>query len=666
MKKVWKIVFFMLCLALVSCSQATHLRHKEAQAERDLADLQSALLHGQADSVWLISQRAKDIHYFIFRAGKVIFWSDNSLTTPNIFIHKYDAWYDDQFTNVLCRCMWKKVDDYQIQAVIPVNWKLSDTSRAEIAQSFSYKPLLENTNQEDSFLHLSPHARVRLYFILTLLAFLGVLIWGIVVMVRARGYRNLKLSYKIQFTTLLVLLIGYVSVFVVSGRYIRRHSQQRQEAELQQKCRFIQTALQNLYFWDFSLNSVSADNLSADLRDLAYAYGTDIHVYGLDGRLVGSSTPSLFQHRLLSVLLSPEVMFSGGPTTTTCYSSVGDMRYLSAYTDFVNGSFLSLGYIAVPSFISEEETAQELDGFLARLFPLFIIALVAAFIFSIGLSRALAAPIKAVAAQMSNLSLRDPNAHIPYANTDEIGLLVAEYNKMLDALAQSSRRLAQSERESAWRTMARQIAHEINNPLTPMKLSVQQLQRLKGSEKFDAQFDKASTMLIEQIDNLSRIATSFSTFAKQPEVQVDEVDVAQKLSAAVALTSNNPYNIPIRYFGPEEGIIVQADKEQIGQVFVNIIRNAVQALGDKPKGDIMVILKDDPSTDEVEISISDNGPGIPLDIQPKIFTPNFTTKSTGTGLGLVISKNIVEGSNGRITFQTSKKGTTFFVYLKKV
>ena len=655
MKKVWKIVFFMLCLALVSCSQATHLRHKEAQAERDLVDLQSALLHGQADSVWLISQRAKDIHYFIFRAGKVIFWSDNSLTTPNIFIHKYDAWYDDQFTNVLCRCMWKKVDDYQIQAVIPYNWQLSESSRTEIAKSFSYHPLSS-----------SSHARVRSYFILTLLAFLGVLIWAVAVVIRARGYRHLKLSYKIQFTTLLVLLIGYISVFLVSGRYIRQHSQQRQEAELQQKCRFIQTALQNLYFWDFSLNSVSADNLSADLRDLAYAYGTDIHVYGLDGRLVGSSTPSLFQHRLLSVLLSPEVMFSGGPTTTTCYSSVGDMRYLSAYTDFVNGSFLSLGYIAVPSFISEEETAQELNDFLARLFPLFIIALVAAFIFSIGLSRALAAPIKAVAAQMSNLSLRDPNAHIPYANTDEIGLLVAEYNKMLDALAQSSRRLAQSERESAWRTMARQIAHEINNPLTPMKLSVQQLQRLKGSEKFDAQFDKASTMLIEQIDNLSRIATSFSTFAKQPEVQVDEVDVAQKLSAAVALTANNPYNIPIRYFGPEEGIIVQADKEQIGQVFVNIIRNAVQALGDKPKGDIMVILKDDPSTDEVEISISDNGPGIPLDIQPKIFTPNFTTKSTGTGLGLVISKNIVEGSNGRITFQTSKKGTTFFIYLKTV
>lgn len=666
LKKVWKILFFALVFLLVGCSQDHQLRLKEARAEQELEELQSAISHGRADSVWLISQQSPDIHYYIFRGGKVIFWSDNTLTTPNIFIHKYDSWYNDQFTNALCRCMWRKVDDYQVQVIIPLQWELSESSRAEIEHSFSYRPLLTQSDKKDGNHHISSRTRVRIYLILTVLAFLAIFIWGVVTIVRARGYRNLRLSYKIQFVTLLVLMIGYVSVFVVSERYIRQHSRKRQEVELQQKCRFIQTALQNLYFWDFSLNSVSADNLSADLRDLAYAYGTDIHVYGLDGRLIGSSTPSLFQHRLLSILLSPEVMFSGQPTTTTYYSSLGDMRYLSAYTEFVNGSFVTLGYIAVPSFISEEETVQELDDFLARLFPLFIFALLAAVIVSIGLSRALASPLKAVAAQMSNLSLRDPNAHVPYANHDEIGLLVEQYNKMVDELAKSSRRLAQSERESAWRTMARQIAHEINNPLTPMKLSLQQLQRLKGTPKFDEQFDKASNMLVEQIDNLSRIATSFSTFAKQPEVQTGEVDVAQKLTAVVALCANNPQNIPIRYFGPDEGIMVHADKEQIGQVFTNIIRNAVQAIGDKPKGDIMVILKNDPQKEEIEIAISDNGPGIPLDIQPKIFLPNFTTKSTGAGLGLAISKNIVEGSDGRISFETSKKGTTFFIYLKKV
>lgn len=664
MKKVWKILFFALLLTLVGCSQNYQLRRKEARAERELEELKTAIADGKADSVWFVSQLSPDIHYFVFRAGKIIFWSDNTLTTPNIFIHKYNTWYDDQFTNAMCRCMWKKVEDYQIQAVIPMEWKLSDGAKREIANSFSYKPLLTDEDRKGEV--ISVDTRVRIYFILTIFVFLAVIAWGIVAIVRARGYRNLNLTYKIQFTTLLVLLIGYVSIFAVASRYIRQHYQTRQEIDLQQKCRFIQTALQNLYFWDISLSNVSPEALNADLRDLAFAYGTDIHVYGLDGRLVGSSTPSLFQHRLLSILLAPQIMFSGQPTTTTCYTTIGDMRYLSAYTEFVNGSFITLGYIAVPSFISEAEINEEVESFMARLFPLMILAMIAAFIFSIGLSRALVAPIKAVTAQMSNLSLRDPNAHIPYANNDEIGLLVTQYNNMVDELAKSSRKLAQSERETAWRTMARQIAHEINNPLTPMKLTVQQLQRLKGSDRFDQQFDKASTMLVDQIDNLSRIATSFSTFAKQPEVQTGEVDIAQKLTAAVELTSNNPQQIPIRYFGPSEGIIVQADKEQIGQVFVNIIRNAVQAIDNSKKGDIMVILKDDPNKSEIEISISDNGLGIPLDIQPKIFAPNFTTKTNGTGLGLVISKNIVEGSNGRITFQTSPKGTTFFVYLKKI
>lgn len=663
MKKVWKILFFALLLTLVGCSQNYQLRHKEARAEHELELLQSAILSGNADSVWLVGQQSSDIHYLVFRAGKVIFWSDNSLTTPTIFIPKYDAWYNDQFTNAMCRCMWKRVEDYQIQAIIPMEWKLSDGAKREIANSFSYKPLLTDEDHEGEVISLG--TRVRIYFILTIFVFLAIIAWGIVAIMRVRGYRNLNLSHKIQFNTLLILLIGYVSVFAVSIRYLRQHYQARQEADLQQKCRFIQTALQNLYFWDISLGTVSTEALNADLRDLAYAYGTDIHVYGLDGRLLGSSTPSLFQHRLLSLYLAPEIMFSKEPVTRTCYSSLGEMRYLSAYTEFVNGSFLTLGYIAVPSFISEAEVNEEVETFMAQLFPLMILALLAAFFLSLGLSRALVAPIKAVTAQMSSLSLRDPNAHIPYANNDEIGRLVTQYNNMVDELAKSSRKLAQSERETAWRTMARQIAHEINNPLTPMKLTVQQLQRLKGSDRFDQQFDKASTMLIDQIDNLSRIATSFSTFAKQPEVQTSEVDIARKITAAVELTSNNPQQIPIRYFGPSEGIIVQADKEQIGQVFVNIIRNAVQAIDNTKKGDIMVILKDDPNKPEVEISISDNGPGIPLDIQSKIFTPNFTTKTNGTGLGLVISKNIVEGSDGRITFQTSKKGTTFFIYLKK-
>jgi nitrogen fixation/metabolism regulation signal transduction histidine kinase len=248
---------------------------------------------------------------------------------------------------------------------------------------------------------------------------------------------------------------------------------------------------------------------------------------------------------------------------------------------------------------------------------------------------------------------------------------------LVDRVEESAEQLAKAEREGAWQTMARQIAHEINNPLTPMKLTVQKLQRLHGTEQFEAYFQKATPMLIAEMDNLAHIAHSFSIFAKQPEVISSQVDVARKLSDVITLYATNDEQIPIRYVGPDQGVFVQADEEQISQVFVNILRNAVQALSNRQIAmsdvdkqpiiapDIIVLLNNTYSKKEIEISISDNGPGIPEEAQSSIFRPNFTTKSNGNGLGLAISKRIVEGTGGRITFESSDKGTTFYVYLKK-
>jgi signal transduction histidine kinase len=150
-----------------------------------------------------------------------------------------------------------------------------------------------------------------------------------------------------------------------------------------------------------------------------------------------------------------------------------------------------------------------------------------------------------------------------------------------------------------------------------------------------------------------------------PEVEVSRTDVAARLSGVVTLMRTNAEHVPIRYVGPDAGVEAQTDPEQIGQVFTNIIKNAIQAIGETPEADIIVILNAAYSDREIEVSISDNGPGIPKADQPKIFVPNFTTKTTGTGLGLAISKNIVEGSGGRIRFDTNSRGTTFYVYLPK-
>lgn len=336
---------------------------------------------------------------------------------------------------------------------------------------------------------------------------------------------------------------------------------------------------------------------------------------------------------------------------------------------------VQIGFVAVPYFMAGEEMSNEVSSFLTRLIVIYIIVLFLALLVSLYIAREVTRPLSQVITKMKSFRLGGKDQKITYEHNDELGDLVRHYNSMVDFLEQSSRKLALSEREGAWRTMARQIAHEINNPLTPMKLSIQYLQscwtqEAKSLEEkgalnptYDEYFRESTQMLVEQIDQLSRIAGSFSTFAKMPEVHVDEVDVAEKLSQVIALFEHNDQNIPVRYVGPDQGVVAYADQKQIGQVFTNILKNALQAIGEREGGDVIVLLKD--MDEYVEISFSDNGPGIPEEVQEKIFMPNFTTKSTGTGLGLAISKNIVEGCEGKICFETSKKGTIFFVHLRK-
>ena len=332
-----------------------------------------------------------------------------------------------------------------------------------------------------------------------------------------------------------------------------------------------------------------------------------------------------------------------------------------AYLPFHNGAFVPIAYIAVPYYLSEQTRKEELKALLSQLIPPYVIVLILALVFAYFAARSMLSPISILTDKMRRFEIGGKDNHIDYPYHDELGALVERYNILVDQVEESAEKLANAEREGAWRTMARQIAHEINNPLTPMKLSVQKLQLKRGTDQFDAYFDKTTKMLIDEIDNLAHIAQSFSTFAKQPEVVTTEVDVADKLSNVITLQRENDEQIPIRYVGADSGVIVRADKEQISQVFVNIIRNALQA----SPTDIIVMLNTAYSEREVQISISDDGTGIPEDIQARIFRPNFTTKSNGNGLGLAISKHIVEGSGGRIEFETSPKGTTFYIYLRK-
>jgi nitrogen fixation/metabolism regulation signal transduction histidine kinase len=269
--------------------------------------------------------------------------------------------------------------------------------------------------------------------------------------------------------------------------------------------------------------------------------------------------------------------------------------------------------------------------------------------------------------KMQKVSISNTNELINYNSNDEIGDLVREYNRMLTELKKSAEILAKNERESAWAEMAKQVAHEVKNPLTPIKLGIQYLDKAWDDEKpdFGERFKKYKNTLIEQIDTLSRIASEFSDFAKVRNIKKESLNITDLLKNCLSFAQNERENLEIKYNQDKtEDIFVEADKEHLIRVINNLLKNAIQAIPEDKMGLVEVSLET--LDQEILISISDNGNGVEEVIKDKIFTPNFTTKSTGSGLGLAMCKRIVETAGGEIYFETQQNlGSTFFVKLPK-
>ena len=726
------ILLLFMC-SLVSCGSfergARRMEHQlhiqQQRAELLTQRICDALAVNNFDTLHYSLQPVDDILLYIYHGQRLVYWTDSWLSSSYLPMQDvYDQWQYAQWNNAQGVCKRTRVGDMHVLTVVPIKYAYRVTSEnlnntfiqpfkgdkswgltrrqgqtddfypirsldgeylfslhrnpQSVAkqediriENFSYQTILASEKHEED----SSRSKLFIYYALTLALVFILVASAIYHLIKNRGIRNMNLAGRLQLMLTPVMLLALASTFIFSVMHIRQVFLVRQQNYLQEKARYIQQALQSMYFWDVELGNSHRYALNVDLRDMSFDFETDIHVYDMNGQLLGSSCPQIFDLGMVSHYIAPEAFFSMDKPMVQ-YEQLGQVRYLAAYTDFVNGSFAKIGYIVIPSFISQEAMSADVEKFVVRLLPLYILLLLVSILVVWLVARGVSSPLTTISTQLKNYRLGEKGQHISYFFRDEVGDLIQHYNDMMDALAESTQRLARSEREGAWRTMARQVAHEINNPLTPMKLTLQQLQRHKGTDRFDDYFDRSTQLLIEQIETLGYIAKSFSSFAKMPEVNPTEVDVAKKLHTVITLLRNNDDQLPIRYIGPDAGVDAIADAEQITQVFTNIVRNALQAMEGQESGDIIIVLKQVPDQQRliknlsendqwIEISISDNGPGIPEDIRSKVFVPNFTTKNTGAGLGLAISKNIVEGSGGKITFQTSEKGTTFFVYLKK-
>ncbi len=510
--------------------------------------------------------------------------------------------------------------------------------------------------------------KLVVYFFYTFLLYVFIVLitrW-IYNLVHRRTKIKFTFSSKFLYSFTVLLGLSFLSIFYVSVNYMQQKYIDGQKQKLEETKNYIQRALQEKYSWRESLDSTITNDLNFDLQDLSYTYQTDIHVYDNKGKLIASSQMPLFTRELISSQISPLPFFSDVQNLNQ-YEHIGNLEYLVAYTDFYNIDYLPLGYIAVPQFFSNDRIQADLESFLSVIINIYLIIIVLFIALSLFIGRQLSSPLLMLQESLKKMKLGQKMQKIDYKPGDEIGQLVEQYNRTVEELEKSVQLLAQSERESAWKTMARQVAHEINNPLTPMKLTIQQLQRRKAmnDEHFDEYFEKSSSTLIEQIENLSKIAGTFSTFAKLPEAKFTMVDVAKKLSSVVMFFSNSNEDMKITYEGPDKEVLVWADQEQIIQVFNNLMKNAVQSVPASREGEIKVSLE---TADKwIYIYMKDNGKGITDEIKDKLFTPNFTTKTTGMGLGLSIAQNIIKMFGGGITFETKvDEGTTFKVALPRI
>lgn len=440
---------------------------------------------------------------------------------------------------------------------------------------------------------------------------------------------------------------------------------------IQEKLNSVELELKAKVFeYDVISERANGNFLEGIVIKLSKVFVTDINIYDPNGFLVASSRAKIFNSGLLSKQINPLALSDLKRNRKSYFShieQIGSLSYISSYIPFYNGKGVLLGYANLQRFGQQRDFELQIQEFIVAIVNVFILLLGISIIFSLIVSNWLTSPLRLLKQKVDSLKIASENQQIDYAGSDEIGLIVKAYNQKIGELQEASIQLAKNERESAWREMAKQVAHEIKNPLTPMKLSIQHLLRTYDPKDPDSKIriETLLSSLIEQIDGLTRIANEFSNFAQMPGPIKVETDLIAIIKNAIALFESE-VAIKIVLKSNLEAAILNIDKDQWGQALNNLIKNSLQALIEVEAPVIIISLENKPEENAYVIKVNDNGRGIKKEDLSKVFTPYFTTKSTGTGIGLFLVKQIVENHNGTISFETKEnKGTTFSLVIPK-
>lgn len=490
---------------------------------------------------------------------------------------------------------------------------------------------------------------------------------------KLRSYWQLTIRNQIHGIIIFIsaasfLVIGTATILFFINRY-ENNNREKLSRAIQIINNQVNNSLQEGWSLADTLTSIDKDGrqlVEKSLLNIAEIHGVDVNIYDLKGDLKLSSLPLPYIKGIVSTKMEPVAFLHLNDQKEVQYfqkEHIGNLRFLSSYVPVNDSKGNTYAYLNIPYFTSQSNLQQEIANFLVTIINLNAFIFLIAGIVALFIATRITHSFAVIGEKMKKINLGTHNEAIEWNRKDEIGSLVDEYNKMVSKLDDSAAALAKTEREGAWREMAKQVAHEIKNPLTPMKLSMQFLQRSIETNAPDVKelTAKVANTLVEQIDHLSKIASEFSQFANIEKADKVRFDINESLQSIRQLYDSNQ-ELSIEWKLPEEPVIIYADKTHINRLFTNLILNAIQAVpaDRKPEIEVEELFKDD----HVLIKIKDNGEGISEEVQPNIFAPNFTTKTSGTGLGLAMSKRIVEQANGSIWFETIEgEGTSFFVSL---
>ena len=485
---------------------------------------------------------------------------------------------------------------------------------------------------------------------------------------KQKSWKDRSFSQRLQSVIFVTLGVAFLAIGPVSVVYMRSLYNQKTMTAQFETTRTLALEMQNNIDFKQLVGNASRETWSEIMQHYANTFFTDLNLYSLDGKLIATTRPEIYELTLQAPIMNAEGyqnMFRNKALYYSHKEQLGKGIYESAYLPVTDTQGNTLAYLNTPYFSSETDLQNEIKNFVLTYINIILILLGVALIFVIGITKRLTQPLSLIQNKLGDIKIDQKNEPIEWKRNDEIGALVKQYNQLIVELEKSAAELKRTTAESAWRDVARQVAHEIKNSLTPMRLSVQMLQRnIENGKATPEQTERTANTLIEQIDALSDIASSFSRYAKLPENHPQPLDLSELVGNVVNLYDNKE-NISFHYlYDPAKDYTYNGDKTNLNSAVTNLVKNATQAIGTKEDGKIEVRLESTETS--FVIAVKDNGKGIKDEDKERIFLPNFTTKTGGSGVGLSLTYNIVQSTGGTITFESQEgEGAEFVITLPK-